>query len=441
MTALRSFRLALALVFIGAPAMADTLEDAVHAAYGDNPNLEDARLALSASRENRVQARAGYLPSVTLNTTYGVRQVETEQPSLFGISRTDERLNPGTANVRLSQGLYAGGRRDAQGRLAEAGIAAAQANLEATEQDVLLAVVDAYMGVRTADAIVAIRSRNVEGLERQLHGATRRLQVGEVTRTDVAQAEGRLASARAQFAAAEAERARAIGDYQAVVGIPPNDLAPPPPPPPLPQSFDTALAEAYRLHPLLEQARQNERAAAARIGIERAGSRPRVDVVVDVDHFEQTESADYRRDSSSALLQLSVPLYEGGFTSSRTRQARINLERAAAQTSAQRRDVARSVAGAWNDARAAAVILEMARQQVDATRTALNGVEREHGLGLRTTLDVLDAERDVAEAEIGLIRAESDVFVVSHMLLAAMGVLKRDRFTQGAGATEPVPAP
>ncbi|WP_325060339.1 TolC family outer membrane protein [Vitreimonas sp.] len=418
---LASLSLAPLLLAPGA-ACADTLQDALSAAYRNNPNLEDARLAVRAAREDSVQAFADYLPSLGVTGSYGARTAETETTGIFGPSESETELDPGAASVVLQQQLYTGGRRDGQVRRARAGIESARHGLRSTEQDVLLAAVDAYVSVMRDQEIVRLRHEHVEGLTRQLAGARRRLEVGEVSRTDVAQAQTRLAGARASLARAEADLESSRARYQLVVGQMPEGLEPAEAPP-TPANLDDAVAQAEARHPDVLRAMAERRGARAQVEVERSALRPQVSIVTRYDHAEDSSIADDRSDSASAVAQFSMPLFEGGFNRSRVRQSRLNVGRAEARIEGLRREVVASTIASWNDLVAGRDIVAAAEEQVAAAEQAVAGAERERGLGLRTTLDVLNAEEERREAQVALARAEADETFAAFALLAATGAL------------------
>src|SRR5262245_3662989 len=410
------------LLLAPAEARADTLEDALTAAYRNNPNLEDARLAVRSAREDSVQAFAGYLPSIGITSSYGVRNVEVETTSIFGPSNTQHELEPLTASVQLQQQLYTGGRRDGQRDLARAGVEGARHGLHATEQDVLLSAVDAYISVRRDEEILRLRREHVEGLERQLAGTQRRLDVGEVSRTDLAQAQTRLSGARAGVARAEAELETSRARYELVVGKAAEALAPVETPQ-TPGSLEDAVRAAEERHPNILRSISARRAARAQVEIERSALRPQVSFVGRYDHTEDSSIENDQSEGASAVAQFSLPLYEGGFVRSRMRQGRINVRRAEAQIEGQRREVVANVVAAWNNFEAGRDIVQAAREQVAAANQAVEGTERERGLGLRSTLDVLDAEEEARNAQIGLVGAEAEATFAAYALLAATGVL------------------
>jgi outer membrane protein len=279
---------------------------------------------------------------------------------------------------------------------------------------------------RRDDEIVRLREDHVASLDEQLRATSRRLDVGDVSRTDLAQAQSRLAGARAALASARSDLEGARARFLEVVGEPAVDLIAPPSSPDLPYSLDAAIADAEATHPLILQAKQSVDASRARVSIERAATRPHVTFEARRDRYEDSDFDNQIEDAESAVAQVSIPLFEGGFASSRTRQSRVNVSRAEAVVEAQRREVVAGVVSAWNELIASRQVVEAAREQVAASEAALSGAEREQGLGLRSTIDVLDAVRERQEAQIALARAEAQAGASSYVLRASMGVLTLD---------------
>ncbi len=421
--------LALAPLMAPFPAMADTLEDALVAAHRHNPNLEEARLAVGAAREGRLQARAAYLPSLGVTGTYGVTDSESDTDGIFGPQTIESQLEPTTASAQLTQQLFTGWRRQGQSRLANANVATASEDLRSREQDVLLAAVDSYLGVLRDTEIVRLREEHVTGLERLLAGTRRRLEVGEVSRTDVAQAQTRLAGARASLARSRADLDTSVARYIAIVGRAPDHLAPVAASPQTPHTLSEAIRFAENSHPDLGRARSEERAARAQVTIERAALLPQVSVIGRAEENQDFSVSESRREGTSAVAQFSMPLFDGGYAWSRTRQGRINVDRAEARTEARRRDVVATVNSAWSNLIASRDILTAANEQVESSQIAVEGAERERGLGLRSTLDVLDAQEEARNALIARARASADAVLASYALMEATGALTIDKAT------------
>lgn len=422
----------LAVGLAPAPALADTLADALAAAYRTNPTLDSARQQTRQVDETFAQARAGFLPQVGVSGEYGtqLRIIETESPA--GTVRTKSSTDPESASVSASQSIFEGGRRLGQIGLANAQIRASQEGLRSTEQSVLLDVIAAYVNVQRDAESVRIRENNVRLLERQQQAAKDRFEVGEITRTDVAQADARLSGALAGLASARADHEASLAEYARIVGMPAQDLEAPPAVAGLPSTLEEAVAVALDLNPDLRQFKENEAAARQQVRIARADLLPQLSVVGRMARDIDATTRGVRADSQSAAAQLTIPLFEGGFARSRTRQARIGVLRAKAQTEEVRRGVVSQTTSAWNDYAAAQRVIEASRSQVKANELALEGVEQEQQVGLRTTLDVLDAQQELLDSQLALVRAERDAYVAAHGLLLSIG--KLDARTLGVNA-------
>lgn len=413
---------------VAAPdAHAETLPQALTAAYQSNPTLQAARAQARSADEGMVQARSGFLPRVTANGTYAERTVKSRTETAPGvIASAKSAFEPTTTyGVQAVQPLFTGGRLIAQTRQASASIELNQAALRSTEQGVLLQAIAAYVDVRRDEESVRIQTNNAEVLTRQLQAAKDRFQVGEITRTDVAQAEARLAGAEAGLAAArsvlEASRAR----YAEIIGKPPETLEAPPPAPTLPESLDAARDEAIAANPDLQRLMQAEKIARAQVAVQVSTLLPQVSVVgtYQRQRDELRTGTNIEQDVNAATAQVSIPLFEAGFGRSTVRQAKQDLQQARAQTEGVRRQVVSDVTAAWNDVLATKRVIAASREQERAAALALEGAEQELQVGLRTTLDVLDAQQEVLNAQLAVVRAERDGYVAAHALLQAMGKL------------------
>ncbi|MES1201639.1 MAG: TolC family outer membrane protein [Pseudomonadota bacterium] len=415
-----------ALALTAAPAHAITLEDALQQTFSDNPDLDQARYGVSAANEDRNQAMAAYAPTMDISGSYGTRNYETFQPNgLFGPVHNETKLAPSTSTARVQEQLYTGGRRRGRADLARAGVSGAQITLRSTEQDVLLAAVQAYVSVYRDQQIVVFNQAYVDSLVREVSGTQRRLEVGEVTRTDLSQAQARLAGARASLANSRSALEASRAQFAQIIGLQPDDLAAPPPPPLVPDSLDAALLQASD-HPRILLAHENETAADARIRIERSARLPQLALIARADRNEDTQVLSDYQDSSSVGVQLSFPFYDGGFAWSRVRQARINLDSARAASEARRRQTEADVIAKWNAAQAAHEMLAAAQQQVQASEDAFHGAQREQGLGLRSTIEVLNAEQEWRQAQIDLARAQANDQTTAYQMLSSIGTLSLD---------------
>lgn len=413
----------LAAGFAPTLASAETLGDALASAYHTNPTLDAARQQARQADEGFAQARAGFLPQVGVSGSYGtsLRITETETP--IGTLRTKSTTEPQNASVSASQSLFEGGRRLAQVGFANAQIRGAQEGLRSTEQSVLLLVIAAYVGLRRDEEVVRIRENNVKLLERQQQAARDRFEVGEITRTDVAQSDARLAGAIAGLAGARADLAASRAEYERIVGHVADGLESPPEVKELPASLDDAIAVALELNPDLRRFKENEAAARQQVRIERADLLPQISVIGRMARDIEPGAPNSNQESQTAVAQITIPLFEGGFARSRTRAAKIGVLRARSQTEEVRRSVVSQATSAWNDYAAALQVVASSKEQVRANQLALEGVEQEQQVGLRTTLEVLNAQQELLNAQLSVVTAERDAYVAAHSLLAAIGKL------------------
>ncbi|HEX8568366.1 MAG TPA: TolC family outer membrane protein, partial [Caulobacteraceae bacterium] len=315
---------ALALLGASFPAGAETLADALALAYQTNPTLQQQRAQLRALDETVVQARSGYRPSADLGASANVRNrgVNGEfGDNPFSGAGTTDSLGF-TANVL--QNLYTGGRITSGVRAAEADILSGREQLRSVENDLFQSVIQAYVDVRRDEEALTIRQNNVAVLRRQLEETRARFEVGEITRTDVAQAEARLAAAEALLSQAQAQLATSRASYTAVVGQAPGTLAPEPVLASIPPSIQQAFDVAEGNNPLLRSAAYAEQAAAARVAAARAETRPSVQLRGNAGYGRELTSTDLGQYTTDlgATVGLSYPLFTGGLTTSRIRQAR-----------------------------------------------------------------------------------------------------------------------
>jgi outer membrane protein len=428
---------AMAFVGAGASARAETLADAVALAYQSNPNLQAQRASLRATDEVYVQALAGFRPTASIQGQVNAgNSTET-----FGQTITGESTASG-AVISLTQPIYTGGKVTSQVTAAMAQVLAARAALRSLEQQVLQAVVQAYCDVRRDQESVAISQQNVDLLKRQLDESRARFEVGEITRTDVAQTESRVAAAQAALSTSQAQLADSRASYASVVGQNPGDLAPEPSLAKyLPASVDQAYEAAEHNNPLVVQADYTEQESAAKVAAAKAQMRPTVGLQGSVGG--QGGAFGYASPfvnfgyAYSAAVVATVPLFTGGMTSSQVRQAaeNNNIDRIGIETT--RRQVLLSVSQAWNALLGSRAELVANQEAVRAANIAFEGTRQEAQVGLRTTLDVLISEQDLGNAQLALVNARHDEYVASTALLEAMGALFVDDLTTGVPIYDP----
>lgn len=407
-----------AVIMAAASASAETLPEAMAAAVDTNPSLAAQRQRLRATREALPQAWAEALPQLSVSGLAQQSDRDSDNPLLEG-----GRDEAWTASANASQLLFGSGRVLSSTRAARAQIRGAVADYDFTLQTLLLNVTRAYADVRQAQAVVSARTTTVANLTRLLEYAQAQFDAGVVTRTDVAQSQARLAQARTQLVQAQGALAAATQAYLRLVGHPPSGLEAAPLTLGLPQDLETALDSAARNSPVLRAAIADTDLADANVDVAASAGRARVTLEAGV-----AQGADFHDDLSESTtdtlgVRVAVPLLQGGAIRSRTRQQRAlraaaNLDLAAAQ-----RSVQESVTNAWTGLASARAAVESAREQVEASELAYQGVRLEQDTGLRSTVEVLDQEQDLLTARLALAQAERDLVVAERQMLESIGAL------------------
>ena len=422
---------------VAGPACAETLADAIALAYETNPTLQAQRASLRQLDESWVQARAGYRPTLTATAQGNYEQTRvnglTTQRDVNGdgVKEVDSNAinetNSATGALTFSQPIWTGGRVGAAVSAAEADILAGRESLRRTEASVLGSVIQAYVDVRRDQEALHIRENNVAVLTRQLDESKARFDVGEITRTDVAQSEARLAAAQAQLQSAQAQLAISRASYAAVVGQNPGDLAPEPSLASLlPADPDAAFDLAETNNPQIRAAQYSEQASRARLAAARAERMPTVSLQARMawvgagDPFDTDRM--YRDVTGAAAV--TVPLFNGGLTTSRVRAAieRNNADRLSVETA--KRSVLQNITNAWSNLLATRANISSTDVQVQAARIAAEGTRQEQQVGLRTTIDVLNAEQELRSAELSQVSARHDEYIAAVSLLSQMGRLE-----------------
>ncbi|MDX1821408.1 MAG: TolC family outer membrane protein [Paracoccaceae bacterium] len=411
------------LLVLGAPAaaLADTLADALAGAYNNSGLLEQNRALLRAADEDVGVALSALRPIIgwSADVTYSNGDARSSQTG--GLARSTEDSSGSlalTANILL----YDGGRSRMGVDIAKESVLATRQALIGVEQNILLQAVQAYMDVRSNTEIVALRRNNVRVITQELRAAQDRFEVGEVTRTDVALAEARLAGANALLAQAEGDLAEARAFYRFAVGRDANALAAPPALPARPASVAAAQAVAMRGHPDILRAQHEVTVSDLRVLIAKSSAIPQVQLQSRYGITEDLRGSDYNRGGSIGI-GVTGPIYQGGRNSALERQA-INLGTAARSAlfeTTQR--IAQNVSTAFARVDVARAAIEASDRQIRAARTAFEGVREEATLGARTTLDVLNAEQELLDAQANRITAVSNQYVAAYGLLSSMGQL------------------
>jgi len=414
-----------ALVAAPLSAQGETLREALVAAYKTNPDLASARATQRATDENVPIARASALPSLQGSLIYG-HTLEKIAYGAYDFYPTDTFQ----ANTSLSAPIYAGGGTRSAIDAAKIRVKQGQASLRSTEISVFSSVVAAYLDVTLNTAIVALNRNNVQVLEVNLKATSDRFEIGDVTRTDVAQSNSRLAQGRATLRTAESNLIAAREHYIQVVGHAPGTLDTPPPLAGLPKAPDDAVQFALDTNPDLIAARLATKAAGYDVKTADASRLPKVSVVGSTaytNYFgtlpaQAVELGTLPHTGTAQIgLQATIPLYQGGLPSAQIRQAQANEGAADEHEISVERDVIATVRADFAAWKAANDSIGLNETAVAAARLSLEGVRAENTVGNRTILNILDAEQELVNAEVNLVTARRNAYVAGFNLLAAMG--------------------
>lgn len=413
---------ATAALIIVVPARGETLRDALAAAYESNPTITAARAGQRITDENVPIARADGLPS--LNGQLGYTEVLVQASNnVFTPDRT------ASAQAQLSVPVFQGGVVRNSVRAARARVEGGQASLRGTESGVFTQVVAAYMDVLRDEAVVALNRNNVNVLTVNLQATRDRFDIGDLTRTDVAQSESRLALAQGNLQAAEARLIGSRETYIRLVGREPGDLTAPPALPGLPESTEAAVATALEENPDLEAAEIEAQASGFDVRAARGARLPRVSATTNGSYSNFLGSisslpgvpAAQSQTSSSAGVTVTLPIFQGGRPAARVRQAQARETQALDQVIGAERAVIAQTRAAYASWQASLAVINSSQIAVDAGKLSLEGVRAENSVGTRTILDILNAEQELLNAQVQLVTARRDAYVAAFSLLAAMG--------------------
>ena len=414
----------LVAALLAGTASADTLRDALVSTYRTNPTITGQRETLRATDANVAIARAAGRPQVSASV--GVNRDLTQSGAL-------RRLGKGpylSGGVDLSYPLFSGGSVRNSIAAAETRVEAGRATLRAVEGDVFTEAVAAYMDVIRDRAIVELNANNVRVLTTNLEATRDRFEIGDLTRTDVAQSEARLEIGRSNLATAEGRREASEENYRRVIGHEPGQLAPPPPLPPLPATADEAVRIALVSNPDLIAVNRQARASGLDVSVARAGRLPTVSGVASGDYVNtisgETGGAPRSGTATSVGLNARVPLYQGGLPAARIRQAQAFEGQVLEQVVATERAVVATTRSAFATYESAQRAIQSNTTAVRANELALEGARAERSVGTRTVLDVLNAEQELLNAQVSLVSAKRDAYVAGFQLLNAMGQAEAD---------------
>ena len=405
----------------GDTAWSQNLDEALAAAYQNNPTLNAQRARLRATNEQVPQALSGYRP--TLRAFSEVGRTYQNSRNQTSLANEDNALLARSYGATLEQPLFRGGQTAAATRGAENTVRAERSRLESIEQTVLLDATTAYSDVYRDQAVLELTIRNEQRLARQLEATRDRFQVGEVTRTDVSQAEARLARATSERIGAEGDLAASRAVFSNVIGIAPALLPRPPLPQALPMSLAAATDIAIGNNPDVTTAEFRERSAIDSVDQVRGELSPTLSLIGRLQRQEDISRSNSRFDSAEALVSLNFPLYQAGTVFSRLRERKQLVVEQRRLLEQSQRDAVEEATRAWNALETASAEIGSFSKQVEANRIALDGVEKEAEVGARTVLDVLDAQQELLNSQVSLVRAERDQVVAAFQLKASVGVL------------------
>lgn len=415
------------------PAHAQTLEQALVAAYRNNPTLNSQRAATRATDEYVPIALSGYRPQIFGSAFTGVQWSETRldrsAAALQGGGSLSNTLTfPSGFGITISQTIYDGLRTANSVRSAESQVRGQRELLRNTEQLVLLDAATAYMNVLQNAALLELQKQNLEALREELRAARDRFSVGEITRTDVAQAEASVANAESELALAQSNLNTANAVFYQVIGLRPNKLTPGRPIDRLlPRNLNLAVDLGLSRHPAVKAAEFAVDAGLSNVKVAESALSPTLTLNGSASSdYNSTDNVE-RQTAAAATLNLTVPIYQGGAEYATIRQSKETLGQLRIEVDVNREQVRANVVQFWGAWEAAKAAIESAQASVAANEIALRGVREEWRVGQRTTLDVLNAQTALFDARASLVIAQRDRVVASYSVLSASGELSASR--------------
>ncbi|WP_339855414.1 TolC family outer membrane protein [uncultured Nisaea sp.] len=401
------------------PTTAETLSEVLAYTYRTNPTLNAARANLRVVDEGVPRAKGGWLPTVssTLSVGYYNADVDTN------VSSSDGSSTPKSAILSVTQPLYRGGRTVADVNSAEYSVQQERANMFDTEQNTLLNALTVYMNVIRDQSVLELQKKNRARLETQLQATRDRFEVGEVTRTDVAQSEARVAIAEADLIQAEGNLISSRVAYERIVGTVPSELESPDIDASLPESREEAVEQSVINNFTLIAAKFDELRLSETVDLVFGELLPSVNLVGSAEYAEDSGFNDDKTTELTVTAQVIIPIYQKGQVSARVRAAKENANRSRIVVESIRRDTVDLAARAYEAWQTSVAQISALEASVDAAEIALDGVEQEAAVGARTVLNVLDAEQELLDSQVSLVSANRDEVVAAYTLLLAMGKL------------------
>lgn len=423
--------LMLALGFTPA-ANAGSFEDALSTAYTNHPRIKVERQRQEATDEGVAQAVSGFRPTITANYS------NSAQETTFN-NATTNRGNAEIKQLRLEQPLFRGGGTWSSFQSAKQRVKAGQYELSAVEQQVMRDSITVYMNVVQASALLDLARQNERVLGEQLAAAEARFAVGEVTRTDVAQARVRMAGAKSNVVTAEGALLSAMASYERTIGVrPEGTLAVPETLPQLPETLELALERARAANPQLLSALHNAKASDFDIDTTQARLLPQVNLVGSLSRQSGVGVAgtsDFDQDRIG--VEVAIPIYQSGAEWSRVREAKATARQRNHETIDRRLSIDEAVMQSWEQLESAIANITARNDQIQAASLALDGVKQEQQFGARTVLDVLDAQQELFTARSNLVRAQRDRIVAAYNLAFALGQLTPTQLGLNVAAYDP----
>lgn len=416
-------------------ASAETLLQALSSAYSNNPELNAARAATRAVDEGVPQALSNYRPQVNARGTVTQSWSDSD---FRGGGGTSSSSASATLGLNVTQNLFRGFRTANSTKQAEAAVLASRAALLNIEQNILFSAAESFMNVVRDRALVELRSQNVTFLRQQGTATRDRFDVGETTRTDVAQADARVSLAVSQFNLAQATLNSSEAIYQQVVGNRPGNLNQKYSPNSLiPNNLESALTVALSDHPGILAATYNVDVASFNTKVIEGELLPTVSLEGDVSNTFNFDGITRSRADASITGRVTIPIYQGGGVSSRVRQSKEVAGQRQIELDLTRQQVRASVISAWGQLTASRAVIVAAEAQRNASQIALSGVIEEQRVGQRTTLDTLNAQQELQDARVNLISARRDQVVAAFALASAIGKLNAERLGLGGQIYQP----
>ena len=403
------------------PVLADTIEAALARSYQNNPQLNAQRAQVRSTDENVPQALSGYRPSVNVSASAGYQYTDE---TLGAQERIHGTQIPRSVGLTATQTLYNGNQTGNKTRAAESQVFGAREALRILDQNVLLQAASVYMDYLRDSAIVEVQKSNVRVLERTLKQTRDRFNIGEVTRTDVAQSEAQLAAGKTQESVAEANLTTTRANFRRIIGSEPRNLAPGAPVDRfLPRTLNAAIELGLIENPNVTAAMYSIDVNYLQVKVAEGALLPTVTLNATVQQAYEQQLQVSKTFTAAAVAQATIPLYQGGAEYALIRQSKENLAQQRLNLETTRDQARANVVQAWAQLEAGKAQVSSAQAQVTASETALNGVREEARTGQRTTLDVLNAQQALVNARVALVTAQHDRVVASYSVLNAVGRL------------------